>query len=255
MNITDVKKQTVETQTVAKVLALEKAARDVGAQVNIDVSKSLNIVAGETEFLAPSGVTSYDPWVLAAVNSGVLDRQIGLADHPGIISLESSATANSGYAVETYDNAFLLAGGEFTEAVFKSVNQTNVVVRIGFMDSFTNTAVQDGAYINIAGTTLNGMTRNAAAASTTGTSYTIVDETWYRARVVLNDDATLVTFFLFDGATGALLWSDTLDTNIPTAAARETGHGVTAYYTPASGTRVLVWLDYLNLFCTRPLTR
>jgi hypothetical protein len=245
----------VTAELVTRVLALESKAQDAQAKFNTDVSKSLFMVAGETEFLATSGVASYDPWVLAAVNSGVLDRQIGLADHPGIISLESSATANSGYSVQTDPTAFLLAGGEMTEAVFKSVNQTNVVVRVGFMDSFTNTAVQDGAYINIAGTTLNGMTRNAAAASTTLTSYTIVDETWYRARVILNDDATLVTFYLFDGATGALLWSDTLDTNIPTAAGRETGHGVTAYYTPASGARVLIWLDYLNLFCVRPLTR
>jgi hypothetical protein len=98
-----------------------------------------------------------------------------------------------------------------------------------------------------------GKTANNSARSTTGTSYTLVTNTWYRLRIEVNSDATLVTFSLFSEA-GALLWSDTLNSNIPTAAGRETGHGIVA--TNSGTTAVaMVDVDYLNLWISRALVR
>lgn len=254
MNINDVRGRNVEAELVSRVLGLETQARDIQAKFNTDVSRSLTLVNGACEFLGASGTGVYDPWVFTALASGTLDRATGNANHPGIAIIQSSASANSGGSFPTYSTAFLLAGNEITELVFYMVNTGNMVVRFGFMDSFTNSAVVDGAYINIAATTLTGKTRSNSVESTTVSSYAISATTWYRARVVVDDSAGVVYFYLYDGATGALLWSDSLNANIPTAAGRETGHGVAAYHT-AAGAVDIIWVDYMDLYCTRPLTR
>ena len=65
--------------------------------------------------------------------------------------------------------------------------------------------------------------------------------------------SNLVTYTLFDAA-GASLWTDTTTTNIPTAAGREVGAGVTAYKTTA-GTVNLIDIDYMNAYEFNALTR
>ena len=68
---------------------------------------------------------------------------------------------------------------------------------------------------------LVGKTSNNSARSTTATSYALAINTWYKLTITMNADATVATFAVHSEA-GALLWTDTLNTNIPTAAGRET---------------------------------
>jgi hypothetical protein len=213
-----------------------------------------SFVALQTDFAFPSGSLDLAaPWLGVLISSGSLNPSVGAPNHPGIIRCGSSTTQYSGGTFYLNGAGLLLAGGETTELVFRVITTTNTTVRFGFQDVFSSTVPVDGAWINIAGTTLTGKTRSNSVESTTGTSYTITANTWYRAKILLNGDATRVDFYLYSEA-GTQLWRDYLTTNIPTAAGRETGHGVVATNSGIAG-EPLLDLDYMNLSIGRSLTR
>jgi hypothetical protein len=213
-------------------------------------------VPASTDFLW-NGATStalIAPWFAAAAVSGTSTAVTGTANHPGIVTLTSSTSANSGYAYALGTSSFLLAGTEVTEFIFQVVTTANTTARLGFQDSNSSTAPTDGAWVNIAATTLDGRTASNTTGSTTGTNYTITASVWYRAKVVVNSDATQVDFYLYTCADGVQVWTNNLTTNIPTAAGRETGQSAMA---TNSGTTALelVDLDFMDVYMTRTLTR
>jgi hypothetical protein len=85
-----------------------------------------------------------------------------------------------------------------------------------------------------------GRTRTNSVGSTTGTGYQLITNTWYIAKIIVNADATRVDFYLYNEA-GALLWTDFLTTNIPTASNTDLGHGTIA---TNSGTTAVNLVDY-----------
>jgi hypothetical protein len=213
-------------------------------------------VPASTDFLW-NGATStalIAPWFAAATVSGTSTAVTGTANHPGIVTLTSSTSGNSGYAYALGTSSFLLAGTEVTEFIFQVVTTANTTARLGFQDSNSSTAPTDGAWVNIAATTLDGRTASNTTGSTTGTNYTITASVWYRAKVVVNSDATQVDFYLYTCADGVQVWTNNLTTNIPTAAGRETGQSAMA---TNSGTTALelVDLDFMDVYMTRTLTR
>jgi len=164
------------------------------------------------------------------------------------------AIVNAGYRFVTFGDCILIAGAEHSEFCFKTpANLTNVRVRLGYQDLFTNAAPTDGVFIDVSGTTLEGKTYSNTNTSTTGTDYTIVVDTWYRAKIAVNGDATEVIFILYSAA-GTQLWSDTLAANIPTAAGRQTGHGVVAW-TEAAAVQDLIYLDMMIAIRAGSITR
>jgi len=213
-------------------------------------------VPASTDFLW-NGATStalIAPWFAAATVSGTSTAVTGTANHPGIVTLTSSTSANSGYAYALGTSSFLLAGTEVTEFIFQVVTTANTTARLGFQDSNSSTAPTDGAWVNIAATTLDGRTASNTTSSTTGTNYTITASVWYRAKVVVNSDATQMDFYLYTCADGVQVWTNNLTTNIPTAAGRETGQSAVA---TNSGTTALelVDMDFMDVYMTRTLTR
>ncbi len=168
-----------------------------------------------------------DPWIGLAFGGGSA-TVAGTSNHPGIIKFTSNVT-NSGYRFLTAVNCILIAGAEHSEFCFRTgAVQLNVRVRLGFQDSLSAALPTDGVYIDVSGVTLTGKTRNNGAGSTTGTSHALAANTWYRAKIAVKNDATLVTYILYSAA-GVVLWTNTLAANIPTAAGRETGHGIVMY--------------------------
>jgi hypothetical protein len=123
---------------------------------------------------------------------------------------------------------------------------------MGFQ-TWTAIPPKDGVWIEIADTLLYGTTASNGAESYTGTTFVFSTDTWYRAKLVLNADATRVDFYLFDGATGTLLWTDYLTTYIPTATGRETGHGISAR--SEAGSIKIIDLDYMSVEINRDLVR
>lgn len=186
------------------------------------------------------------------INSGSPAFTAGQAGRPGRWVWSSSASANSGafctFGATAAPNAFLLSPGDTYrfELQFSITTTTNTTLRIGFNDTVNENAPVDGAWINVAGTTLTGMTSSNSSASTTATNFTVSAGTSYRA-VVKASGATLVTFELWAVPAGAgPLWSDSLATNIPTGTGRETGLGW-VITNSAGGTIELAAFDWYGI--------
>jgi len=214
----------------------------------------------ETDFVL-SGASTNQFLTGAAFGSGTTAPIAGTANHPGIISILDSTTANAGYRYATEMDAILIAGGETAEFVFQLKSggvRTTAICRFGYQDQFTNTVPVDGAWLNIVGdgtgATLSGKTRSNSSETTTGTTYTLAVDTWYRAKIEVNSGATSVAFTLFSEA-GSQLWTNTCATNIPTGAGRGTGMGITSYETSVDAASTLVWLDWLKFSINRTLVR
>jgi hypothetical protein len=208
-----------------------------------------------TDFLGPAGATTVEPeypFDLALLNSGTQAKVASTANHPGILKITSSTTANSGAYILTDTTAFLIGGGEIFEVIFMPLvaSNTNTTIRMGFLDSTTYTAPVDGVYFELPAGSLaiSGKTMSNSTGSTTGTSYTLTVNTWYRARVAVNAGASQITFYVYNES-GTQLWTDTLTTNIPTASGRNTGAGVIATNSGTTAT-ALVQYDYMAVGTT-----
>lgn len=209
------------------------------------ISYRKKMIPQSQEFMAGTEIA---PFKLASNGSPTIAQIASIANHPGLWRITSGAAANGAYFVYL-QGSILLGGGEVAECIFRVNSTTDLVFEGGFLDQTLPTTPTDGAWINIAGTTLSGKTANNGSVSTTSSTYAISTATWYRMKVVVNDSAASVTFYLYN-ASGTLLWSDTLSTNIPTAAGRETDMGVAACKTTAGSASLIDidWLAYWNTY-------
>lgn len=173
-----------------------------------------------------SGYNVY-PWFTQAISAGFSTQTPAETDHPGILAFWSSVNANSGFYCATNVVAFLIAGGENTALWHRPLVLSGTTKHFGFIDTTTVSDPVDGVWIwqDPATGIIYGRTMNNSVGSTTGTGYQLVANTWYYEKIIINPGATRVDFYLYD-ATGALLWTDNLTTNIPTAAGRTLGNGV-----------------------------
>lgn len=214
----------------------------------------------ETDFLGPASAGAVEaafPWDLSLVSSGTQSKIAGEANHPGILRLSSSTTANSGVAIVTDApsvGAFLISGGEISQHIFRIQTLTNTTIRMAFLDTASSTDATDGVYIEIPATgAAVGKTASNSTRTTSSTIATLSTNTWYKAVVAVNHNATNCWFGIYSES-GSLLGSQTISTNIPTGAGRQTNHGVVA--TNSGTTAVaLIELDYMSVGVLRPLTR
>ena len=188
------------------------------------------------------------PWAFEVVSGGGSASTLaGDAKHQGIVRTVSSTAAGSGIRVRLAINTFLLTGGETSTLWFRPQTLAGTTRHHGYHDTIVAANPVDGAWIwqDPATGIIYGRTINNAGNSTTGTGYQLVTNTWYCEKIVVNDDATRVDFYLY-AEDGTELWHDFLTTNIPTAAGDEVGHAVVS---SNSGTTAvnLVDLDYLSL--------
>jgi hypothetical protein len=214
-----------------------------------------------TDFLGLAGATTVEaayPFDLALVNAGTQAKIASEANHPGILRISSSTTANSGGYIETDTTAFLLSGGECFEAVFQArvAGNANTTIRMGFLDTTTSSDAVDGAYFELPAGLLDivGKTSNNSTRTTSATIATLTVNTWYRCRLEVNSNATQVNFYVYNDS-GTLLGSQSITTNIPTTAGRETGAGVIATNSGTTAT-LLAYFDWMAVFYdARSLTR
>lgn len=176
-------------------------------------------------------------------------------NHPGIEVVYTDG-ANTGMAFWMGNaSAILIQGQEEVEVIFRPILVGASIFRFyGFFDTADTVALTDGVCFRVSGSTLVGLTHSGVNQSITATSYTIVTNKWYRGKIIINAAATRVDFYLYDSA-GALLWTDNLTTDIPTAAGRETGFGLKAYSTSNLGLVAIDHWDYVSLFLPKVLTR
>jgi hypothetical protein len=193
------------------------------------------------------------PWASTGVSSGTQGAIVGSVNHPGIVKVNSSSTANSGYYYEFINSSLAgLHGNEVTTAIIFPIRTDSVTTRFGFHDATSSSDAVDGVYFEVVpgDGECSGKTANNSVRSTTGTHYHLSNSTWYRLYLVVNGDATRVDYYIFDAA-GTQLWTDNLTTNIPTA--RSTGHGIICTKT-LGGVSELINIDYIDCYLGR-LTR
>lgn len=195
-------------------------------------------------------------WDTAVIGAGTVALIADVANHHGIARTTQSG-ANTGCAnyISTVGN-YLITGNDAFGACFRTqTGTTDCEFRFGFNDTVGSATVDpvDGAYIHIEGVRLEGKTSNNSTRSTTGTTYTITTNTWYRMKILVNSAASTVNYYLYSAA-GALLWTDSLSANIPTAAGREVGICINAYKTSA-GTVNLIDVDWTAYWNEAVVTR
>lgn len=195
--------------------------------------------------------SSFDPLLGSVFSSGTIAGTAGVASHPGIVTLTSSTTTNSGAAIRGTVNGILLSGGEIIEVVFR-LQATTSITRMGFFDTSTAAESLDAACITFnASAAITGNTLNNSSQSTTDVAYSVATNTWYRGVVAVNNAATRVDFTLYN-MSGAVLWTDDLQSNIPTG--RETGVGVISSDVGTTAI-ALVDIDYIAIGYLKGLTR
>ena len=205
-----------------------------------------------TDFLSQTTL-SMCPWSGNAVSSGTSSVSSPLVEsHIGINRIRHATTTNSGYYYNTGTTSQRgLFGDESTNLVCMFSFLDSVTTRFGFHDATTITAPVDGAYIEIGpDSVLTGKTMSASSGSTTGTSYTLALNTWYRFKIKVNSNATRVDYYVYNDA-GTVLWSDYLTTNIP-GSGKYLGHGIiSTKATNGSATGALqfmIELDYMDVY-------
>jgi hypothetical protein len=214
-----------------------------------------------TDFLGPAGAATIEAaqgWDFAIIASGTQAKIAGESNHPGILRVSSSTTTNSGGYCVLEATAFRITGGEIFEVIFQHrvASGTNTTLRMGFLDTVTSADATDGIYFETASSSLAlvGKTSQGSTRSTTPTIYTLTVNVWYRAKIIVNSNATSVTFYLYDDS-GSLLGSQSLSTNIPTGVSQQTGCGFVV--TNVGTTAVLLaYFDWMaTWFNDRALTR
>ncbi|MGV8150904.1 MAG: hypothetical protein ACP5NV_04200, partial [Candidatus Woesearchaeota archaeon] len=202
-----------------------------------------------------------EPWIGTAIASGTTALVAAEnAEHPGMASMSTSTTASSGYSYQiTGATTYLLGVNYTTRAVFKPLTKTGNVtyIRFGFQDSFTSTIPTDGVFFNITQNssttfTVRGHSRDNNAQANTATNYMMYNNTWYAAKIYVNN-STLATFEIYNATN--LLWSDTVTSNIPTGAGRQTSNGFIAYTIGGTTAQLVSYIDYISVGVNRELQR
>jgi len=208
-----------------------------------------------TDFLDNGNSSAGGFWTASAISGGQLDSMLsgsGSANNPGIAGIDTnSGGSGAGYRIGG-SNSVGIYGSETYEIIFQP-RATNIIARMGFLDSGSaGGAPQDGAIVELSGTTLSGKTYNGGATSTTGSTYTTTTNTWYRARIAVNSGATSVSFTLYN-MSGTQLWTNSLATNVPTGGT-VSGVGMNAVSTNATN-NLLMQLDYMSVWWDKDLAR
>jgi hypothetical protein len=196
-----------------------------------------------------------DQW--ASIASGGIAPIEDEANHPGIYRFTShSANANSGrYGRFQSIAVMIFQGGESLEIIFRVPSANNVLHRLGWHD-LQAVAGQpvDGAWLEIAGATVTGKAANNSSATTTPTSYTIAENTWYRAHLAVREDLSAVDYSLFASPGVTPLWESSVAANIPTGAGRNFG-GLLVVGKTTGGTANIFDIDWLKFSCNKVLDR
>jgi hypothetical protein len=229
---------------------------DVGGKTVVTVSNPVISTAHSrlelfAEFLSGSPTSQNPPlsaWSLKS--SATVATRDGEANHYGIHRVTShSSNSNSGAITGTGADSVLLQGNMAAEIIFKCPTLSALVHKLGFTDVSTiSDSPTNGVWISVDGDLVQGRTADNGSASLTATGYTISADQWYRAKIVLNSDATQVDFYLYDDD-GVELWHDTLTSNIPTATGRECAMQMVAGKTSA-GAAAILDVDWVGFYAS-----
>jgi hypothetical protein len=248
------------TATAAELGYVHGVTSSIQAQMDDKepIGKYSRMTVQENDLLGYPQAASFYPLYPLAIASGGLAFTTYVSmqeqgNHPGMIAFKSSTTANSGYLVSgQLGSGFPMSGGETCEIIFKVTATSGTTIRMGYHTASSSAAPTDGVWIEIVETTLSGKANNNTGEVVTASTYTITQGTWYRMKIAMNANATLATFTLVTCADGMQVWTDTLNSHIPTA--RVTPMGIIATNSGTTATNLMT-LDWYRYSCSRVLAR
>ena len=226
----------------------DDATHGDNAKFDIDQRQSPYV---STDFMLSGTGSTNSPFNLTVISTGTITTTpaAGVVDlnHPGVLLVRSSTTANSGALFSTTTVYVRIGGGEQFDCVFRTpAALANLTYRMGMQDAVTSADSIDGCYFEMTGGTgvITGKTANNSVRTTSAAIATLAVNTWYHARMIVNANATAVDFYIYDMA-GAVLGTVQITTNIPTASGREVG--ITGVFTNGTTTAVdIVNLDFVS---------
>ena len=201
----------------------------------------------------------YGGWNTSGSNASLAQNTASASDanHPGVLGAIFNG-ANSGVYVLTCPGASTaynmdpLLGTEKLTFVFRAFDLSSLRMRIGFMDGVTDADPTYGAYIYIVNGIITAATKDDANTQSIGGTTFISTDTWYRAEIEVNADASSVTFTIYTCSDGQVLWTGSSSTYIPT---HGVANGIKMWNPDGSYTGQKAEIDYLAFQITRTLTR
>jgi len=189
------------------------------------------------------------PFIKGILSSGQILASGNTQNNPGVITINCSATANSGAYVSYTNSAaptssFLSNNMGFDAIVsIGPAPVANTTIRTGLIrGTMTSADAIEGCYFEIINTGIVGKTAIGGVRSSTA-SFTLVANTFYHLRIIYNS-TTLNTFQVYS-MSGSLLFSATLSTNI-SAGLNPIAPAFIATSTLGSATTIAL-LDYIAI--------
>ena len=188
----------------------EQGVQGIQGEAGILVPSPSKFVPIALDFCGTSQL-AFAPCTSQAVGNGsIVLNGAALPNHPGIATFKGGTTRASGYMVYTPSGTIAIGGGEVFEFVFRPLHAL-LVMRCGLHGWVASTTItSNGVMILVDSNVLQGAVYHHSGSHTnTASTYTLSLSVWYRAKMVVNDDATLVTFYLY-AEDGTLLWTDSI---------------------------------------------
>jgi len=262
-NLTDllnpVAPQDAATKSYVDAIPIYNASYWTGTNYNATYAATAGTTKLSSDFYDPGVTTAVPGLTGAAISAGTSAVVATTANHPGVLYMRDSTTANGGYRYGCTGTQ-LIGGGETFEVVFQPVGvRSTQGAQLGWSDTAAaNTLPVDGVWFNISGTgaaiTLKGAASSNSGRTYTGSTYAPTTATWYRGTIGVNTAGTLVTYTIYNEA-GASQWTDTVATNIPTGAGRDTSPCIIVAESTTDAAANILVMDYVNWGSTRTLVR
>jgi hypothetical protein len=213
----------------------------------------VNYVFLQGEFLH----TTNPPFFGTAASGGAVAQRASSYNaslHPGVVAFRDSGTAAGGYGMITdVDSVRLNTNTTFNALVslgtsvqgFANSTSSSVIGRWGFIDSASIALSVDGCSFewNSSRGNLSGLCVNNNARSWTSTAFIPPQSNWFDLRI--NGTPSNTTFEIWNENATALLWTNSVTTNIPTSAGRETGVGGGCYENSTAAAQDRCLVDFM----------
>jgi hypothetical protein len=207
----------------------------------------------DSDFHLAATTSTNGPFSCLAVSGGVATATpTTSANHPGIVRVTSSATANSGWRATASDR-ILIGGGEIFDAILRPLtDMSTITMRCGYTETTSVADNVDGVYFEQVGSgAVVGKTASNSSRTQSSTIATLSTNTWYHFRITVNSNASSVKFEIFSDS-GTLLGTQSITSDIPTARDTAAGFIVTSSLTVSTS---IYDVDYMRFGSQRKLVR
>lgn len=259
--------------TTAKVSALANSADHFIGADSTGTLKNMNITdfavnadhADGQNYLFTDFWTTGPAWgdfYGAAISSGTIGSQAPEVNHPNLINIRDSTTANGGYRIYTDTTGINLTAGTYGCIIFKPATATTQwTVRLGFHDATTVTAPVDGCFFQMVdNAAIAPICRNNSVQRTNATANIVPStSTWYKGCINITgtvNGANNADFYVYNSTLGntALIGRWNVSGAVPSTG-NYLGFGAIATQNTTAAAQTLVILDAMWMYYNNTVIR